>query len=247
MLRRFTITLLIPFLCFGFSGSFKKEQLKYSNVKTAYKEKWALVKDKLQKAGVDTSHFEVFLRVFKKEAEVEVWTRSKNATQFKLVDTYTICRSSGELGPKRQQGDMQVPEGFYTVSIYQPNSAYYLALGISYPNKSDRIKGNKTDPGGEIMIHGNCVTIGCMPLTDDKIKEVYIMAIEAHNNGQLNVPVHIFPTRMTDDGMKWLKDNIKDAGKLAFWENIRDGFTYFDKNKTLPSVSVSENGDYKFQ
>ncbi|HTB07913.1 MAG TPA: L,D-transpeptidase family protein [Bacteroidia bacterium] len=247
MLKRITILVCISFLCFSLSGSFKKEQLKYSNVKTAYKEKWALVKGKLQKAGIDTSQFEVFIRVFKKEAELEVWARSKSASQFKLVETYAICRSSGELGPKRQQGDMQVPEGFYTVSIYQPNSAYYLALGISYPNKSDRIKGNQADPGGDIMIHGNCVTIGCMPLTDDKIKEVYLMAIEAHNNGQQNVPVHIFPTRLNNEGMAWLKANEKDATKLAFWNNIKDGFTYFETKKTIPTVSIDAKGDYTFQ
>ena len=246
-MKKLTLLLLAAFIAFSFSGSFKQQQLKYPNVRTAYKEKWEIVKTKLQKAGVDTSHFEVFLRIFKKEAQVEVWARSKSVSQFKLVETYAICRSSGELGPKRQQGDMQVPEGFYTVNIYQPNSAYYLALGVSYPNKSDKIKGNKTDPGGDIMIHGNCVTIGCMPLTDDKIKEVYIMATEAHNNGEQNVPVHIFPTHMDADGMKYLLDNYSDPAKQTFWNNIKDGYTWFETKKTLPTITINDKGDYLFK
>jgi murein L,D-transpeptidase YafK len=241
---------IVPFmaaaLLVGFtSGNFKKEQLKNSNVRNAYKEKWTLVKEKLTKAGVDTSHFEIFIRIFKQEAKLEVWAKSKNITQFKLVETYAICQSSGVLGPKRKQGDGQVPEGFYQVGSFNPQSEFYLALGVSYPNKSDKIKGNQTDPGGDIMIHGNCVTIGCMPITDDKIKEVYVMAVEARNNGQEVIPIHIFPTKLDAQGMAHLKSITTDAGKIAFWNNIQQGYTYFETNKIVPAISVDKNGDYK--
>jgi len=240
------LLIFFSILLLGFKGdvSFKKQQLQYPNVKTAYKEKWSLVKSKLTKAGIDTSHFEIFIRIFKKDAQLEVWGRSKSSEKFKLIDTYAICRSSGDLGPKRMEGDLQVPEGFYHVNVFQPNSEFYLALEVSYPNESDRIKGNKKSPGGDIMIHGNCVTIGCMPLTDEIIKEVYIMAIEAHNNGEQNIPVHIFPTRMNAEGMAWLKSNYTDADKLAFWENIENGYSYFENKKLLPTVTVNKKGDY---
>jgi murein L,D-transpeptidase YafK len=240
--------LLILAFAFGFTGtSFKKEQLRYPHVQTAYKEKWALIKTKLTKAGVDTSKFEIFIRVFKEDAQLQVWAKSKNSSGFKLVDTYSICRSSGTMGPKRKEGDLQVPEGFYSVSLFQPTSEFYLALEVSYPNNSDRIKSDKTSPGGDIMIHGNCVTIGCMPLTDDKIKEVYLMAVEARNNGQQTIPIHIFPTPLNDKGMKWLNDNFKDDDKIAFWKNLQGGYSYFETKKELPKVGVDSKGDYTFQ
>lgn len=245
-MQRFAL-LSFSILFLAFTGStFKKDQLKYPHVQTAYKEKWSVVKAKLQKAGVDTSHFEICIMVFKQEAQLEVWARSKSSAQFKLVETYAICRSSGTLGPKRREGDYQVPEGFYNVSVFQPSSEFYLALEVSYPNKADHIKSDKLHPGGDIMIHGNCVTIGCMPLTDDKIKEVYLMAVEARNGGEQTIPICIFPTPLTDKGMAWLKDNVKDKEKIDFWNNLKEGYSYFETNKKLPKIGIDGNGDYTF-
>ncbi len=240
--------ILFAFAALSFTdSSFKKEQLKYPHVQAAYKEKWADVKKKLTKAKVDTSGFEIFIRVFKHDASLQVWARSKKSEKFSLVETYPICASSGTMGPKRKEGDNQVPEGFYSVNAFQAMSEFYLALQVSYPNSSDKIKSDKQHPGGDIMIHGNCVTIGCMPLTDDKIKEVYIMAIEARNGGQQTIPVHIFPTNLDDKGMKWLKENYKDDDKIAFWKNLQTGYNYFETNKTLPKIGVDSKGEYTFK
>lgn len=239
------VPLLFATLLVGFTvHNFRKEQIQYPNVRNAYKEKWGLVKEKLTKAGIDTTHFEMFIRVFKQEEKLEVWAKSNNVSQYKLVETYAICQSSGVLGPKRKQGDGQVPEGFYHVGSFNPQSEFYLALGVSYPNKSDIIKGDKTDPGGDIMIHGNCVTIGCMPLTDDKIKEVYIMAVEARNNGQQVIPVHIFPAKLTSQGMAKLRNSTNDVEKIKFWTNLQAGYTYFETNKLPPEITINKNGDY---
>jgi murein L,D-transpeptidase YafK len=240
------LLILFPLLClsFGTSNSFRTEQLKYPHVRTAYNEKWSTVKTKLHKAGVDTTHFEIFIRIFKHEEEMEIWGRSNHSGTFSLIDTYSICRASGGLGPKRQEGDGQVPEGFYHVSVFQPNSEFYLALQVSYPNKSDLTKGNRTSPGGDIMIHGNCVTIGCMPMTDDKIKEIYLMAIEAHSSGQQTIPIHIFPTRLNEKGMAFLKSATNDKTTLAFWNNLQEGYTYFETKKLVPNISIDEKGDY---
>ena len=227
------------------SDNFKTQQLKYPHVKTAYTEKWGTVKEKMHKAGVDTNGFEIFIRVFKQDAKLEVWAKSASIDQYKLVETYAICRSSGELGPKRKQGDGQVPEGFYYVSSFTPLSEFYLALGVSYPNKSDLIKGNKTDPGGDIMIHGNCVTIGCMPLTDDKIKEVYIMAVEARNKGQQTIPIHIFPAKLDADGLEHLKRTTTDTSKISFWQNLQAGYSYFETKKIIPKITVDKMGSYQ--
>ncbi len=243
------ILLVFPALLLSFTGgdSFKKEQLKYPHVQAAYKEKWSLIKNKLKKAGVDTSRFEVCMMIYKQEAELQMWAKTKGTKQFSLVDTYPICRSSGSLGPKRKEGDYQVPEGYYQVCLFQPTSDYYLALEVSYPNKSDHVKSDKTSPGGEIMIHGNCVTIGCMPLTDDKIKEVYLMCVEARNSGQQNIPICIFPTPLNDKGMAWLRDNVKDKTKIDFWNNLKEGYTYFESKKALPKIGVNSKGDYTYE
>jgi len=240
------LLILLSLLCLNFSNkpNFKTEQLKYPHVRAAYTEKWSEVKTKLHKAGIDTNHFEIFIRIFKHEGEMEIWGSSNHSGTFSLIDTYTICKASGDLGPKRQEGDGQVPEGFYHVSVFQPNSEFYLALQVSYPNKADLIKGNRTSPGGDIMIHGNCVTIGCMPMTDDKIKEIYLMAIEAHSSGQQTIPIHIFPTRLDDKGMAFLKSTTNDKITLAFWSNLQEGYTYFETKKLVPTISIDEKGDY---
>ncbi len=244
-LKIFTFLFVAVFLVSFTNDSFKKEQLKYSTVRTAYKEKWTLLKDKLNKAGVDTNKFEIFIRVFKEQAKLEVWAKSGNIAQYKLVETYTICQSSGTLGPKRKQGDGQVPEGFYEVASFNPQSEFLMALRVSYPNKSDLVKATGHDPGGDIMIHGNCVTIGCMPLTDDKIKEVYILAVEARNGGQQIIPIHIFPTELTTQRMTHLKSITSDESKINFWNNLKAGYEYFESYKLVPKISVDKNGDYK--
>jgi murein L,D-transpeptidase YafK len=242
-------TLLLSVLCLSFikNTGFKQEQLKYKTVSTAYMEKWETVKDKLTKAGIDTSHFEIFIRVLKNDGKLEVWARSGTRKQFALVDSYTICKSSGTIGPKRREGDGQVPEGFYSVSVFQPASEFHLALGVSYPNKADRINGDKKSPGGDIMIHGNCVTIGCIPMTDDKIKEIYIMAVEARNHGEQNIPIHIFPTHMNDEGMTFLQQSNPDKALIDFWKNLKKGYDYFETKKTLPEVSITSAGEYSFR
>lgn len=222
--------------------SFKATQQKASRVKSAYTEKWDGLKLELKNKGIK-ENFELFMRVFKEEKVVEVWLKSTGEREFKLFKTYAICASSGELGPKRQQGDGQVPEGFYTVAVFNPYSSYHLSLGINYPNASDRIIG-KGNLGGDIMIHGSCVTIGCMPLTDTYIKEVYVLCVEARNNGQQTIPVHIFPTKMDTKGMSFLAET--NSKQLDFWKNIKMGYDYFEQKKQLPKFSVDKTGKYIF-
>jgi murein L,D-transpeptidase YafK len=233
----------ILFFCISLqlaSQSFKLSQQKAIRVKSAYSEKWEGLKSDIKKKGI-SENFQLFIRVFKEDKLVEVWLKSNSEKEYKLFKTYDICSSSGELGPKRKQGDGQVPEGFYTIAVFNPYSSYHLSLGVSYPNASDRIKG-KGNLGGDIMIHGSCVTIGCLPLTDTYIKEVYILAVEAKNNGQQNIPVHIFPTKMNDKGMLFLSEVNTDL--LDFWKNLKPGYDYFENNKLVPKISTDKSGNY---
>lgn len=241
-------TLLISsLLLFSFAfmnDSFKSQQKKFERVKTAYEDKENLVKELFSSKEIELSSATIFIRAFKEEAEVEVWAQSNGQEKYQLIQTYKICSSSGDLGPKRKQGDGQVPEGFYQVDRFNPYSNFYLSLGVNYPNASDRILGNKGNLGGDIFIHGSCVTIGCMPLTDDKIKEVYLMAVEAKSSGQVKIPVHIFPFRMNEGNMKKFEKKYDDSKLISFWKNIQIGYEYFETHKALPGILVLNNGEY---
>jgi murein L,D-transpeptidase YafK len=154
---------------------------------------------------------------------------------------------SGGLGPKRKQGDRQVPEGFYEIEVFNPLSNYHLSLGINYPNKSDSIISKYTDKGGDIYIHGGCATIGCIPLTDEMIKEIYLLSVFAKEAGQKNLPVHIFPTRMENiDMARLIFGNSHKQELLDFWKNLRMGYTYFQVEKRLPIIEVDNEGKYVF-
>src|SRR5688572_24750207 len=171
--------------------SFKETQLRHSRVKAAYTEKEKTVEQYFVAKKIAQDGARIFLRAFKKEETLEVWVNEKGKNTFSLLHTYQFCSSSGTLGPKRKEGDLQIPEGVYHINHFNPFSTFHLSLGINYPNASDRILGDKTNPGSAIYIHGDCVSIGCIPITDDKIKELYILTVESKNSGHNNIPVHI--------------------------------------------------------
>jgi murein L,D-transpeptidase YafK len=144
-------------------------------------------------------------------------------------------------------GDNQVPEGFYHIDRFNPQSNYYLSLGINYPNTADKIKSKGKNPGGDIFIHGDCVSIGCLPMTDDKIQEIYLYAVHAKNNGQDRIPVHIFPFRMTKANLqKYTAQHTAQPSLLRFWQNLEKGYTLFSENAQAVRVWVDGNGDYVF-
>lgn len=236
--------LFLLFILAGMSlhaQGFKYAQQKNKKVKDAYAEKWAGLVGEL-KAKKITANFDMLLRAYKYEKKLEVWVKNKPDKTYTLLKTYDICATSGELGPKRKEGDGQIPEGFYTIDLYNPNSDYYLSLRVSYPNLSDRALGDKKNPGGAIMIHGNCVTIGCIPITDEYIKELYILAVEVKNNGGV-VPVDIFPCRMTDPNMKMLEE-LKKPELMDFWKNLKEDYDYFQKYSFNPIVKTDKTGKY---
>jgi murein L,D-transpeptidase YafK len=224
--------------------SFKATQLKQGRVKIAYAQKESLIQSLFKSAKLEYHEFNLFIRAFKKEQTLEVWVREKNQETFTLLHAYKFCTSSGTLGPKRKEGDLQIPEGIYHINHFNPQSNFHLSLGLNYPNTSDKILSDKQYPGGSIYIHGNCVTIGCIPITDDKIKELYILAVEARNNGQTKIPVHIYPARLTDNGIAFLKENYNASGHTKFWENLKTVYDDFEQSKKLKPVNVTTAGLY---
>jgi len=224
--------------------SFKETQLRYSRVKTAYQEKEQPLRDLLAAKHADT-HTTIFLRAFKREETLEVWVKEANKNTYTLLKTYPFCTSSGVLGPKRREGDLQIPEGLYTINHFNPESKFHLSLGVDYPNASDRFRADAQHPGGDIYIHGSCVTVGCIPITDYNIKELYILAIEARNSGQRAIPVHIFPTKLDAAGINYLQAQYTDTALLAFWKNLQTIYSNFEKTHTPRPTRVGHNGIYE--
>jgi len=226
---------------------FLSQQKKNARVRTAISEKKQNIAENLNKNGLASDNLHILIVAYKAEKQLEIYAKKKNETIYKLIAVYDVCASSGELGPKRVQGDGQVPEGFYKIDRFNPNSSFYLSLGINYPNQSDKKKSNATNLGGDIFIHGSCVTIGCLPMTDDKIKEIYLYAIFARNNEQNNIPVYIFPFRMTDNTFQTYKKRYsKNQDLITFWTNLKSGYDKFVLEKKELNETVDKLGNYQF-
>src|SRR5215467_10847341 len=226
--------------------SFREQQSKFPRVRSAAKEKDEAVKQLLISKGLRYPPKAILLRAFKKEAAVELWVEGGDQTYI-LVKSYSICANSGILGPKRRFGDEQVPEGFYELDWFNPQSNFFLSMHINYPNASDRILGYRQNLGGDIFLHGNCASIGCIPITDDGIKEVYWLAVLVHNQGQEHLPIEIFPARLTDDGLRSLAATHRNQSELiAFWSNLKEGYDFFESGHRAPHVTARSDGSYAF-
>ena len=225
--------------------TFRNFQLSFNRVSQS----WMKYNDTLQKMftskGLTYPPNDIYIRTFKAQNELELWARNSEEDKYQLVKLYRICALSGILGPKRYEGDRQVPEGFYFIEDFNPKSDFFLSMLLNYPNYSDATLGDKKKPGGDIYIHGGCVTIGCMPMTDDGIQELYTLCLNAKINGQTYIPVHIFPTRFNQTGLNFLgKQYATDTTKQRFWVNLKTGYDYFEHNKRIQPVMYNHEGKY---
>jgi murein L,D-transpeptidase YafK len=180
----------------------------------------------------------VFIRIFKREFELELWL--KRGDRFQRFATYPICRWSGSLGPKLLEGDSQAPEGFYTVDAkaLNPNSRFHRSFNLGFPNVFDRAH-NRT--GSFVMVHGGCASIGCFAMTDPVVDEIWRLVTAALKGGQKRFHVHVFPFRMTDDNMT----RRERAPSAAFWRNLKRGHDMFEGSQLPPRVAVCD-GSYTF-
>ena len=172
------------------------------------------------------------IRTYKKEAELEIWKMKSNG-EYALLKTYPMCRWSGQLGPKKREGDMQVPEGFYSIAPGQmnPNSHYYLAFNVGYPNAYDRAYGRT---GGNVMVHGVCSSAGCFSMTDEQVADIYAIARESFAGGQREIQLQSYPFHMTAENMA----KFRLDPNIDFWKNLKDGSDHFEVTKNEPSVLV---------
>ncbi len=214
----------------------------------ALRKKGDTLQKQFQAKGLQWPAKYLYIRSFKFDSQLEVWVRNNTKEAFKLFKTYKVCALAGTLGPKRLEGDYQVPEGFYYINEFNPQSNYYLSLGLNYPNQSDKILSDSLKPGGDIYIHGSCVTVGCIPLTDEYIDELYILAAYAKNAGQDYIPVHIYPIRYSNKkSVEYFNGLAKnDASLKRFADNLKDVYDHFEQTKKLPVIMTNKSGEYIF-
>src|SRR3954471_18118560 len=210
--------------------SFIDVQKTFPNVALALKSKQDTLQKQFAALGLQWPPKQIYIRSFKYDSQMEVWARNNNSENFKLFKTYRVCALAGTLGPKRMAGDYQVPEGFYFINEFNPNSNYYLSLGLNYPNQSDRILSDSSRPGGDIYIHGSCVTVGCIPVTDQQIDEIYILAAYAKASGQDYIPVHIYPIRYNNKkSTEYLSSLTRNDAQLRiFSERLEKVYDHFE-------------------
>lgn len=223
----------------GFQRSFKR-------VDEAFAKTESRLQAEFEAKGLEWPARFMYIRSFKFDSRLEIWVKNKANEAYKPFKAYKVCALAGNLGPKRFEGDYQVPEGFYYINAFKPNSQYHLALGVNYPNASDRILSDKKRPGGEIYIHGSCVTVGCIPLTDPIIEEVYVLAASTRAAGQDFIPLHVFPVFFKRDKSKEILDEYlkvnPDYKPLAM--NLERAFYYFQEKKQLPTIVITGKGEY---
>jgi murein L,D-transpeptidase YafK len=225
---------------------FRSQQLRYARVQRAYAEALPALKSAFDSCGVAYPPKQLLIRIFKEEAILEVWAAASARDSLRLIRSFPICSSSGICGPKRRAGDGQVPEGFYDIAEFNPSSDFLLSLKVSYPNASDRILGHRSALGGDIYIHGSCVTIGCIPLRDAGIRALYVACVDARTAGRRSIPVHIFPWRMDRPDAERLIRECGGEGHRAFWRNLAEGYMLFEHGRRIPRVSIDRNGTYSF-
>lgn len=248
MLQSIVLTM---FAClFSFSNksiNFLSDQKQHSKVKEAFIEKENDVITTLMEHNIKINKVEILLVVLKAEKTLILYAKNRFESSYQEVEKYKICYASGQLGPKRREGDLQVAEGFYNINVFNPHSSYYLSLGINYPNRSDLIKTTVIQPGGNIYIHGNCVSIGCIAM-EGEIKEIYVYAVHAKNNGQHNIPVYIFPFEMIAIKTYIYKQHYAtNPTVINFWNNVWQGYMNFSNDKMELKYSVNSKGDYIFE
>jgi murein L,D-transpeptidase YafK len=176
----------------------------------------------------------ILVRVFKEESELEVWKQDTTGL-YQLLKVYPICRWSGELGPKKVEGDRQAPEGFYSITpgLMNPNSNYYLAINIGFPNAYDKANGYS---GGFLMIHGDCSSRGCYAMTDEQIGEIYSLARESFLGGQKEFQIQAYPFRLTPANLARHRTNPN----MPFWTMLKEGNDHFEVTHIEPKVDVCD-------
>ena len=220
--------------------------MNFTRVREAYAAKEKIVDKTLAQHAISRDSLRIYLRAFKTEKIIELWAKNSSDSVFVPIKDFPICDLSGSCGPKRRYRDLQVPEGFYHISELNPYSRYYLSMEINYPNASDSIRGVRGHLGNEIFIHGSCISSGCLAITDDKIKELFVYCIEAYNSGQEEIGLTIFPAKLEDANYSGLISRYsKDKDKTSLWGDLKKSYDLFNRTKVQPIVKFRRDGTHE--
>lgn len=241
---------IFPF-CFLLMGmadptSYREKQMKNTRVREAYASKEKSVVKTLAAHGISRDSLRICFRAYKREKKVELWARNQRDTAFLMLKEFTICDLSGDVGPKRRSRDLQVPEGFYHLDGMNPYSKYYLSMKINYPNGSDSIRGARRHLGGQIFIHGACISSGCLAMTNDRIMELYLYCTEAYNSGQEEIGITIFPAKMDDATYtELIRDYRYYKDCISLWADLKKSWDLFEKYKVPPAIRFLPDGTHE--
>ena len=228
------------------SPSFREEQMVYTRVREAYAGKEKIVINTLAGHSISRDSLRIYLRAFKTEKIIELWAKNISDSAYVQIKEFPICELSGSLGPKRRVRDLQVPEGFYHISDLNPYSRYYLSMQINYPNASDSIRGVHGHLGNLIFIHGECLSSGCIAITNERIKELFVYCIEAYNSGQEKIEMTIFPAGLNDSVYSRLTSEYrKNKDKISLWADLKKSYDRFNQTKVPPTVKFLPNGTHE--
>lgn len=246
-MRLLIILLSVFFLGSGSAiPSFRQGQMAYTRVREAYASKEKTVIKNLAAYSISRDSLRIYFRAFKTEKVFEIWGKNSSDSAYKMIRELPICEMSGTVGPKRRTRDLQVPEGFYRISELNPYSKYYLSMKINYPNASDSIRGVRGRLGNLIYIHGQCISSGCIAITDDKIKELYVYSIEAYNAGQQKIEITIYPSRLTSKKYSALTSEYsRNKDKISLWADLKKSYDLFEQTKVPPVVKFLKDGKHE--
>lgn len=213
----------------------------YLRTQRAHENRLPVVKELFEAAGVPFPPAQIAMVAYKSENQLEVWASAEQGGRAEKIATYGICAASGDLGPKRYEGDMQVPEGYYVLSYGWAESNFHLEMRVSYPNMVDKVLGPKNRPlGGDIMIHGACASIGCLAMGDERAEELWVMM---KTMGDAKVKVFIYPGR----DMSALLADPRYAAHHSFWRNLEEGRDLFLREHRIIGVKADWHGVYMYE
>lgn len=178
----------------------------------------------LKKKGLSFPPKNLQLVAFKEERKLEIYTDKK------WLHTYDFTAYSGKRGPKQKEGDRQIPEGIYGIEYLNPNSAYHVSIKITYPNARDKERAAQAgidNPGSDIFIHGKQVSIGCIPIGDAYIEELFTLVALT---GIENVRVAIFPNDARKNG-KFLPCEVCPADTQELYTALKKELEKYEQER----------------
>ncbi len=229
-----------PFLVMS-QSPFLQHQLSFPGVQSASDKFGTSLSQLFQENNLPFPPKHIYLRAFKEEQELEVFATDHSS--YRHIKTYPFTATSGKPGPKCKEGDLQIPEGFYQVAAFNPLSKFLLSFKLNYPNQADSLRNkDQKNQGGDIYIHGGAKTVGCIPLGDEHIQELYWLCAAAFAVNPV-IPVHIFPCSMESGNMEKLKQDY--PGYTPFWKSLEPMYRFFESHKLLGEVTGTDSaGNY---